>query len=85
MRARLPLLAATGFLLACIDGPAEPPREDPERLLTDEAEYQAMASIANPYGRGNSGNEIADIIVRWAADKFGSSPRESWSAASNVA
>ena len=60
-------------------------RREAERLLTDEAEYKAMASIANPYGSGNSGNEIADIIERWAADKFAPKPRENWSAATNVA
>ena len=61
-------------------------RREVERLLTDPDLYRAMASVANPYGHGNAGNEIADIIEAWAADKFSlSSPRRSWSAASNVA
>jgi len=62
-------------------------RYEVERLLTKPELYQAMASIANPYGRGNSATEIADIIERWAAGEPLSEalPLRSWPAASNVA
>jgi UDP-N-acetylglucosamine 2-epimerase (non-hydrolysing) len=61
-------------------------RREVERLLTDPDLYNAMASVANPYGHGNACNEIADIIEAWAADRFAlPSPRRNWSAASNVA
>lgn len=61
-------------------------RHEVERLLTNPDLYMAMASIANPYGYGNAGSEIADIIERWAEDMFSpSSPRRNWPAASNVA
>lgn len=60
-------------------------RREVERLLTD-SELYAMASVANPYGHCKACNEIADIIEAWAVDGFSfSSPRRSWSAASNVA
>ena len=62
-------------------------RYEVERLLTKPELYQAMASIANPYGRGNSAAEIVDIIERWAAGEPLSEapPLRSWPAASNVA
>src|SRR5688572_27869148 len=61
-------------------------RREVERLLTDPNLYDAMASVANPYGHGNACNEIVDILEAWAADGFStSSSRRIWSAASNVA
>jgi UDP-N-acetylglucosamine 2-epimerase (non-hydrolysing) len=62
-------------------------RHEVERLLTKPDLYQAMASIANPYGRGNSATEIVGIIERWAAGEPLSEtpPLRSWPAASNVA
>jgi len=62
-------------------------RYEVERLLTKPELYRAMASIANPYGRGNAATEIVDIIERWAAEGSLSEapPPRSWAAASNVA
>jgi UDP-N-acetylglucosamine 2-epimerase (non-hydrolysing) len=62
-------------------------RYEVERLLTKPELYQAMASIANPYGRGNAATEIVDVIERWAVDGSLSEapPLRSWPAASNVA
>ena len=62
-------------------------RYEVERLLTQPELYEAMASIANPYGRGNSATEIADSIERWAAGEPLSEapPSWGWPAASNVA
>lgn len=33
------------------------------RLLSDEAEYEAMSHASNPYGDGHSSERIADILV----------------------
>jgi UDP-N-acetylglucosamine 2-epimerase (non-hydrolysing) len=62
-------------------------RYEVERLLTKPELYQAMASIANPYGRGNSATEIVDAIERWAAGEpiSDATPARSWATASNVA
>jgi UDP-N-acetylglucosamine 2-epimerase (non-hydrolysing) len=62
-------------------------RYEVERLLTKPELYQAMASIANPYGQGNSATEIVDCIERWAAGEPLSEARtlQGWPAASNVA
>ena len=61
-------------------------RYEVERLLTKPELYQAMASITNPYGRGNSATEIVDIIERWVVDGSVSEPSSrSWAVASNVA
>ena len=62
-------------------------RHEVERLLTKPDLYQAMASIANPYGRGDSATEIVDAIERWSAGEPLTEvpPLRSWSAASNVA
>ena len=61
-------------------------RREVERLLTNPDLYEAMASVANPYGDGNSATEIADIIERWAEEGFSPPVLDrSWAAASNVA
>jgi UDP-N-acetylglucosamine 2-epimerase (non-hydrolysing) len=36
-----------------------------ERLLNDEAAYQAMQANANPFGDGRAGNRIVDALSGW--------------------
>jgi UDP-N-acetylglucosamine 2-epimerase (non-hydrolysing) len=61
-------------------------RTEVERLLTDPGLYDAMASAANPYGQGNSADEIVDAIERWNKMRLlGAARGQSWSAASKVA
>lgn len=61
-------------------------RHEVERLLNNPDLYEAMASVANPYGDGNSAPEIADIIERWAKEGFSETLLDrTWRRASNVA
>ena len=36
-------------------------------LLTDQAAYQAMANVANPYGDGRAAERIVEVIARFLA------------------
>ncbi|MGI9429090.1 MAG: UDP-N-acetylglucosamine 2-epimerase, partial [Bythopirellula sp.] len=36
-------------------------------LLTDQAAYQAMANVANPYGDGRAAARIVEAIARFLA------------------
>jgi UDP-N-acetylglucosamine 2-epimerase (non-hydrolysing) len=61
-------------------------RGEVERLLTDPARYEEMASVANPYGIGTSAQEIVDVVQEWAAGRATARDQaRSWVAASNVA
>jgi UDP-N-acetylglucosamine 2-epimerase (non-hydrolysing) len=61
-------------------------RREVERLLTQPALYRQMASVANPYGTGNSAAIIADAVERWhEAGTLEPAPRKWVAAASNVA
>jgi len=37
------------------------------KLLTDDAEYQAMTAGLNPYGDGHAAERIVEGLRRWAA------------------
>lgn len=44
------------------------------RLLTDQAYYDGVARIKNPYGDGRAAKRIADILAGWARNGHGQAP-----------